>query len=81
MKLVHQNSTGSYREYIDNDARYLKSYAVFVVRKDRNGVVLDERYWDYSTTTSKHIGQFLGTSMREVRKMIKDGIVSLQNLN
>jgi hypothetical protein len=82
MKLVKKNSTGSYNEYNDNGDRVLRSYAVIVARKSPGiGIFLDEKYWDYSVTTSTHIGMFLGESMREVRKKIKQGIINLTNLN
>lgn len=82
MRLIKQNSTGNYREYVNDDGfRMLKSYDVVVAKYTNNGVVLDEEYWNYSVTTSKHVGQFLGERPYEIKKMVKNGIISLQNLN
>ena len=87
MRLVKKNSTGNCQEFIDdNGDEILKSYDVFVAKKSRKQlyvrtVMLDEEYWDYSSTTSKHIGLFLGDSMTNIRKLVKDGIIELVNLN
>ena len=81
MRLIKKNSTGSYNEYSTDDGTILKSYAVFVAKKTRGQVQLDEKYWDYSVTTSRHIGKFLDDSMANIRKLIKQGVIQLVNLN
>ena len=81
MRLLSKNSTGSYKVYNISDGRLLTSYGTKVAIKNSNGVTLDERYWDYSVTTAKHVGQFLGIRSKEIRKLIKDGIINLENLN
>ena len=82
MKLISKNSTGNYREYEHNRESILYFYDVAVATKIPNvGTYLDEQYWDYSRTTVKHITTFLNTDSRKLRKMIKDGIITLKNLN
>lgn len=44
-------------------------------------VVLDEKYWDYSTTTGEYRNIFLGEDKSETVKKIKAGIYKLDNLN
>jgi hypothetical protein len=44
-------------------------------------VYLDERYWDYSVTTSKYRNQFLGETKKETEAKIKSGEYRLINLN
>lgn len=48
---------------------------------DRRDVVLDENYWDYSTTTGKYRNQFLLETKKETERKIKEGIYKLTNLN
>lgn len=44
-------------------------------------IELDEKYWDYSTTTGKYRNMFLGEGIEETRKKIKSGEYKLVNLN
>lgn len=44
-------------------------------------ITLDERYWDYSTTTGKYRNQFLGEEKKDTEKKIKSGEYKLTNLN
>lgn len=44
-------------------------------------IELDEKYWDYSTTTGKYRNQFLGEDKKETEKKIKSGEYKLTNLN
>lgn len=46
-------------------------------------IVLDERYWDYSVTTSKYLNRFLRVTggKKEVLAGIKSGKYVLGNLN
>jgi hypothetical protein len=45
------------------------------------GILLDERFWDYSVTTGKYRNQFLGEGIAETRKKIASGEYTLINLN
>lgn len=44
-------------------------------------ITLDEKYWNYSKTTSKYRSDFLGESTKETRSKINQGIYKLANLN
>lgn len=47
----------------------------------RGEILLDEKYWDYSRTTSKYRDQFLGETKKETEAKIKSGEYILTNLN
>jgi hypothetical protein len=82
MNLVNKNSTGSYQQFVDDNNRYwCKSYSVWVARKGNGEVVIDEKYYKYSMTTSHHIGKFLNESSTTIDKLVKDGTIKLVNLN
>lgn len=42
---------------------------------------LDQRYWDYSTTTGKYRNQFLGETKKETQAKIDSGEYVLTDLN
>jgi len=61
-----------------------QSYDSVIARKvygKNSSITLDERYWDYSTTTGKYRNQFLGEGIEETRKKIASGEYKLTNLN
>lgn len=68
---------------IDTDEGiYFQSYRSIIAFCSNNGkVTLDEKFWDYSTTTGKYRNQFLNEGIAETRKKIKSGIYVLTNLN
>ena len=55
--------------------------AVRTIWPDETRIELDERYWDYSTTTGKYRNQFLGEDKAATEKKIKSGEYVLTNLN
>lgn len=67
------------------DGLYLQSYDTVVAYKDNGGnIYLDNRYWDHSKTTVKHVNMFLYSMMGErmdIRKAIKQGKIKLTDLN
>lgn len=44
-------------------------------------VILDTKYWDYSTTTGKYRNMFLKETKNETEKKIADGTYKLADLN
>ena len=70
---------------------YFQSYKSMIARyrrelnesgsEDYTVIELDEKYWDYSKTTSKYRNQFLGMTTQETKKAIKDGTIQLVDLN
>jgi hypothetical protein len=77
--------------YDDDNNKYFQSYNSVIVKisnfvKHENGlplstVYLDEKYWDYSVTTSKYRNIFLEETKKETQKKIDNGIYILTNLN
>jgi hypothetical protein len=69
----------------DNGVTFFQSYNSMIVKKDcsglKNQIFLDEKYWDYSVTTSKYRSLFLNESTIETRAKIKSGEYKLTNLN
>ena len=44
-------------------------------------ILLDEKYWNYSRTTSKYLSIFLNEPIKEIKRKVKEGIYQLTNLN
>lgn len=68
---------------ITDGGRYFQSYdSIIAFVPYRNGkVILDERYWDCSVTTSKYRNIFLGEGSKETKQKIESGEYLLANLN
>jgi hypothetical protein len=62
-------------------ATIFQSYNSVIAKKENGKTFLDERYWDYSTTTGKYRNQFLGEDKKETQKKIDSGVYVLTNLN
>ena len=62
-----------------------QSYDSIIAKKitwgDTTEIILDEKYWDYSTTTGKYRNMFLGETKAETLAKIKSGVYQLANLN
>ena len=66
----------------DKRERWFQSYRTMIVKNDSEGQIwLDEKHWDYSTTTGKYRNMFLGENKAETLKKIKSGEYKLTNLN
>lgn len=61
------------------------SYGSNIVKTTFEGgqrvVYLDERFYNYSKTTSKYRNMFLGEDSKTIESKIKSGIYKLTNLN
>tara|TARA_R110002153_G_scaffold223087_1_gene375525 strand:+ start:564 stop:824 length:261 start_codon:yes stop_codon:yes gene_type:complete len=65
----------------DGSIDYFQSYNSMIVKKVEGKVYLDERYWNYSVTTSKYRNIFLNENTKETQQKINEGIYTLTNLN
>ena len=69
----------------DGNKRYFQSYNVIVSMTDTSEdfcqTYLDEKYWDYSKTTSTYLNKYLGMTSQHVKNAIKRGELILTNLN
>jgi hypothetical protein len=74
-------------QFIIFDSEYtaFQSYKSIIVKTSfedgKRKVELDEKYWDYSRTTSKYRNQFLGETKQETERKIKSGEYTLTDLN
>jgi len=60
---------------------FFNSYGTNIVKIEDGKMFLDEKFYNYSKTTTKYRNQFLGLTTKEVEKNIKNGIFLLINLN
>lgn len=79
-KIVEQGS--NFVIVKNEDQKALFSYDSLIVVKDLDTgeVTLNERYWNYSSTTGKHRNKFLGEGISETRKKIKSGKYIVEDL-
>ena len=68
-----------------NRAEMFQSYDSVIVEREYHNeevsIYLDEKYWDYSKTTSKYRNQFLGEDKKTTEKKIASGEYRLVDLN
>jgi RNase P subunit RPR2 len=61
---------------------FFNSYNVTVAKRDPKGkITLDNKYWNYSATTSKYRSKFLAETTQETKKKIDSGEYTLADLN
>lgn len=71
----------------ENMITYFQSYKSIIVKQPMDSfrgtrkTELDQRYWNYSKTTSKYRALFLGESTKETQAKIDSGEYVLTNLN
>ena len=70
---------------VNNGYKYFQSYNSMIAKKPigfREGKIeLDQKYWNYSTTTGKYRNIFLDEKMKDTKKKIKSGEYILTDLN
>ena len=66
--------------YTENSVLF-QSYDSIICKIENGKTFLDERFWDYSKTTSKYRNIFLGEEKKETTKKINSGEYKLTNLN
>lgn len=64
----------------ENDMKFLSSYGKLVAIKVNGNVKLDERYYNFSNTTSKQVNAFLEMTSKERNKKIELGEIQLTKL-
>jgi len=71
----------------NNEVEWLQSYDSIIVRRCENeevfskNIYLDQKYWNYSKTTSKYRNKFLGETTKETQAKIDSGEYTLTDLN
>lgn len=88
-QLINDRGNAAANQFVitTEKATYFQSYNSVVCKWDGMNIVLS-LYWDYSNTTAKHLYIFLRqqgfhnlNSAKDVRKAIKDGWVTLENVS
>ena len=75
---MHVNVLGANKcEIITENGKYFQSYKAIVAKKWFGEITLYPK-WDYSRTTAKHVGQWLGISCKEIREKIKQGDIKVE---
>ncbi len=65
----------------DGNKVIFKSYDTIIAIKEGGKVKLDREKWNFSKTTNKYRGIFLGEGISETRRKIEEGIYILEDLN
>ena len=68
----------------NEEGQFFKSYESIIAFKPNDPmepILLDCKYWNFSSTTSKYRNQFLKCESKDIKKMTKDGDIIFVNLN
>ena len=70
-------------EITTKEGRYFQSYNSIIcfIPNNRDVVELDEKFWNYSVTTSKHRNKFLNDTTKGIEQGVKTGRYIFKNLN
>ena len=80
----HGNAVPNQFVITDNNSdAYFQSYNSMIARRidATDTIELDQKFWDYSATTSKYLARFLGVSNKEIKQKVKSGEYKLVDLN
>jgi hypothetical protein len=65
-----------------SDGVYFQSYdSIIAVKRPDGSVCLDQKYWNYSKTTSKYLAIWLNQVNSDVKRKVKSGEYRLVDLN
>ena len=85
LKSTSGNPVPNQFELYNQKHNYFQSYNSTIVHIDYTyapcKVELDQKYWNYSRTTSKYRNQFLGETTKETQRKIDRGLHILTDLN
>jgi hypothetical protein len=68
----------------NEEGQFFQSYESIIAFKPNDQmkpILLDCKYWNFSSTTSKYRNQFLKCENKDIKKMTKDGDIIFVNLN
>lgn len=81
MLVTNLNNKNQFVISADNGDLIFQSYNSIICKKSQGKVYLDENFWNYSKTTSKHRAIFLNEKTKETQAKINSGEYILCNLN
>ena len=67
--------------HLSNGWNILKSYNTTIAMRKGQEVIIDPRYYNYSASTGKHRNYFLGETLKDTDKKIKNGEYQTADLN
>ena len=67
--------------HLSNGWNILKSYNTTIAMRKGQEVIIDSRYYNYSASTGKHRNYFLGETLKDTDKKIKNGEYQTADLN
>lgn len=76
-QFIITTEAGEYFQSYKSTIAFIPTFADY----QEHPIVLDSKYWDYSTTTGKYRNQFLGEDKKETQRKINAGIYQLVDLN
>jgi len=82
MKSSRGNEVPNQFEIVTPEGVFFQSYKSIIAVVRLNGdIELDEKYWDWSVTTSKYRNSFLNMKTKDIKKAISTGEIVLKDLN
>jgi hypothetical protein len=88
MKVTNMTSPRRGKEVVNqfiietDEGRYFQSYKTVIVFRSTTGQLwMDKDTWNYSVTTAKYRNQFTGLTTKQTEDRIKDGRITLIDLN
>jgi len=81
--IVNNNGNTVSNQFIISDGNrdIFQSYKTIIAIWSDNGIILDNDALNYSKTTSKYLYQFLGKDRKTILNLIKNGTITLRDLN
>tara|TARA_R110000868_G_scaffold110089_1_gene298576 strand:- start:226 stop:498 length:273 start_codon:yes stop_codon:yes gene_type:complete len=81
--MVNNNGNKIVNQFIiyQDDQIFFQSYNTMIAMVQDHYIELDANYWNYSKTTSKYRNQFLNMTTKEIENAIKNGLITLTDLN
>ena len=67
--------------HLSNGWNILKSYNTTIAMRKGQEVIIDSKYYNYSASTGKHRNYFLGETLKDTDKKIKNGEYQTADLN
>jgi hypothetical protein len=83
-QLINNNGRPANNQFVLSyaDKQVFQSYSTLIAEEHNNGkIVLDTDALNYSRTTSKHLFIFLGLDRREIETRVKEGLITVKDLN
>lgn len=81
MKISNLNGVPNQFVLTTDQGTYFQSYQSMIAYISKGVIYLDQKYYNYSNTTSKHLYRFLGVDRKEFKANLKAGLYQFADLN